>query len=362
MNIAFVYDRINKWGGAERVLLALHKVWPEASIYTAVYDRKRAAWAQVFDVRTTFLDRVPWARKHHEWYPWLTPLAFETLSFDEYDVVISITSAEAKNLITKSGTLHICYCLTPTRYLWSGYQEYADSSKVLPFVAPILRKWDRIASARPDYYIAISARVSQRIQEYYKRDVVRIITPPVNTDQFQIGHDDSQMGERPFLVVSRLVPYKRIDVIIAAFNQLGYPLIVIGTGSERERLRNLARKNITFIHTHLTDEQLVGYYQRCRAFVFAADEDFGLAAIEAQACGRPVIAFGNSGIAETVIHRKTGILFYKQTPNELIRAVRQFTSEFYDSRTIRRHALSFGVEPFAKQMKETVLDLYKKYI
>jgi len=169
MKVALVYDRVNKWGGAERVLLALHEIWPDAPLYTAVYDPKRAPWAKVFDVRPSFLQHFPFAKSHHELYPWLTQMAFESFSFDEYDVVISVTSAEAKAIITKPRTLHVCYCLTPTRYLWSGYETYQETTRGLVkqlhrWMVPHLRKWDMVASSRPDYYIAISKRVKERIE------------------------------------------------------------------------------------------------------------------------------------------------------------------------------------------------------
>ena len=358
MNIALVYDRVNKWGGAERVLLALHAIWPDAPLFTAVYDKKRASWANVFDVRPSFLQHIPFARTHHEWFAWATPMAFESFLFDAFDVVISVTSAEAKNIITKPGTLHICYCLTPTRYLWSSFNEYARASKLLRFAAPTLRRWDRIAGQRPDYYIAISQHVKVRIEKYYGRNVEAVIYPPVETERFQRKTE----REDYFLVVSRLVPYKRIDILIEAFNSLGWPLVIIGDGTERRTLQRMAQSNIRFFHTHLTDEQLVGYYQRCRAFVFAGDEDFGIAAVEAQACGKPVIAYGSSGVAETVIDGKTGILFYEQTPQALMNALRQFTSWSYDPDDIRSHAVSFDTDSFQKIMKETVHALHKEYL
>lgn len=364
MNVALVYDRVNKWGGAERVLLALHELWPDAPLFTAVYDKKGASWANAFDVKPSFLQHIPFARTHHEWFAWLTPMAFESFSFDAFDVVISVTSAEAKNIITKPGTLHICYCLTPTRYLWSSFNEYARASKSLRFAAPTLRRWDCIAGQRPDYYLAISKRVANRIQTYYQRGSVRVISPPVETKKFIVNSSRfmENTKEGYFLVVSRLVPYKRIDILIEAFNHLGWPLVIIGDGTERRTLQLAAQSNIRFLHTHLTDEQLVGYYQRCRAFVFAGDEDFGIAAVEAQACGKPVIAYGSSGVAETVIDGKTGILFYEQTPQALMNALRQFTSWSYDSSDIRSHAVSFDTDSFQKIMKETVNVLYKEYL
>ena len=229
MKIAFVYDRVNKWGGAERVLLALHDIWPDAPLFTAVYHPGKAAWARVFPaVVPTFLEHAPFSRSHHELYPWATPLAFETFVFDGFDAVISVTSAEAKNIITKPQTLHICYCLTPTRYLWGEHAVYAAGSRWLEALAPTLRRWDRYASQRPDYYIAISHRVAERIKRYYHREVSEVIYPPVEMpastrQRFNASaQKPSTQGRKDalthdyFLVVSRLVPYKRIDIIIEA--------------------------------------------------------------------------------------------------------------------------------------------------
>jgi glycosyltransferase involved in cell wall biosynthesis len=367
MKVALVYDRVNKWGGAERVLLALHEMWPEAPLFTAVYDKKRAPWANVFDVRTSFLQNIPFAVRHHEFFAWLTPLAFESFSFDEYDVIISVTSAEAKGIITKPHTCHICYCLTPTRYLWSGYDLYVQNPglgqldgivrSVFPHVAPTLQRWDRIAAQKPDYYIAISQHVADRVEKYYKRKVESVIYPPVGIERMPNGGRESF-----FLTVSRLVGYKRIDIIVEAFNELGWPLIIIGDGRERDRLKNLAGGNISFVARHLTDEELSAYYRDCRAFVFAANEDFGIAAAEAQAFGKPVIAYKKSGVAEIVKDGQTGILFDKQTKNGLLSALRAFERRSFDPATCRKNALRFSKDRFVKEMKEVVEILYKNYI
>ncbi len=361
MKIALVYDRVNKWGGAERVLLALHEIWPDAPLFTAVYDPRRASWADVFDVHTSFLQHVPFAKRHHELFPWLTPMAFESFSFDAYDVVLSVTSAEAKNIITKPGTVHICYCLTPTRYLWSGnstYMERADyvSARMLKMFTPTLKRWDLIASSRPDYYITISSHVADRIKKYYHRNVDTVIYPPIDTNTFRIAKNK----ENYFLLVSRFVPYKRIDLVIDAFNELGWPLIIIGSGLGNRVLQRRAKNNITFITRYLTDADLVAYYQRCRAFVFAGDEDFGLIALEAQSCGKPVICYRQSGMAETVIEGKTGILFDAQTKESLIRALHIFNKGWYDSGSCRANAERFGIERFKKEMRVTVERLATK--
>lgn len=373
MRIVFVYDRVNKWGGAERVLLALHEIWPDAPLYTAVYDPKRAPWASVFDVRSSFLQYMPFARAHHEFYPWLTTMAFESFSFDEFDVVISITSAEAKSIITKPHTLHICYCLTPTRYLWSGFEQYHNvpgfgifdsvASKLFNFISPTLRRWDMIASTRPDHYIAISAHVADRIRTYYQREVVKVMYPPVEMKKFKVNSSpskDRQPGDY-FLVVSRLVPYKRIDIIVQAFNKLDWPLVIIGDGSDYGRLKRLARKNIRFIRSHLTDRELVGYYGSCRAVVIAADEDFGLTAVEAHMSGKPVIAYRYSGIAEIVEDQKTGLLFDTQSTDALLSSLLVFEKRRFDEHEFQRRGELFNKEQFRQAMRETVEMLHRSY-
>ena len=264
MKIAFVYDKVNKFGGAERVLLALHEIWPEAPLYTAVYDRNRAKWADVFLVKPSFLRHFPFLQDRHEVLSLITPYAFESFNFDEYDVVLSITAADAKGIITKPSTLHISYCLTPTRYLWSGYNEYLREPGVGTF-NPLarfymrlcftgLRRWDFIASSRPDRYIAISDQVAKRVKTYYKKEAM-VIYPPVDVEKFK-PNDKGVNKEKYYLIVSRLVPYKRIDYAICAFNQLGWNLKIVGSGLDGRRLKNLAHQNVEFLGSNLTDEKL----------------------------------------------------------------------------------------------------------
>lgn len=357
LRIALVYDRVNKWGGAERVLLALHEIWPDAPLYTAVYDPDRASWANVFTVKPSFMQYVPFAKSHHEWFPWLTPLAFESFIFDDYDVVISVTSAEAKYVITKPHTLHICYCLTPTRYLWSGNDVYTKSSRILRKLTPRLRRWDIVGSSRPDYYIAISERVKARIKKYYGRNVEAVIYPPINIQNIQ-----GQALKNYFLVVSRLVSYKRIDLIIEAFNQLRLPLVIIGAGYEEKLLRSLASDTIHFVSSHLTDEQLAAYYGSCRAFLSAADEDFGISMGEAQAAGKPVIAYAQSGASEIVRDGETGILFSEQSKQSIIDAVKKLQKKTIRAGDCQENSRRFAKELFAKEMKALVDKLYNDYI
>lgn len=372
MIVALVYDRVNKFGGAERVLLALHQIWPDAPLYTAVYDPQGAPWAKDFKVISSFAQKFPLAKEHHEIYPWLMPFAFESFNFDKFDIVISVTSAEAKAIITKPETLHLCYCLTPTRYLWSSYEYYLDNPRYGMFnpmakllMKPILAKlkqWDKIASQRPDDYIAISKTVQKRIRRYYQRDS-DLIYPPVNTGKFNPVNGQWSMvnGQNYFLVVSRLVSYKRIDIIIKAFNKLGLPLKIIGDGSERKRLESIAKVNIEFLGQELTDAQLISYYQNCFALVFSGEEDFGLVSLEAQACGKPVIAYKIGGVGETVIGNRTGILFSPQTSEALIKAVKNFKLENFNSQDCHQNAEKFSEKIFAKKFKNFVEEKWQKH-
>ena len=368
MKVALVYDRVTKWGGAERVLLALHELYPDAPLYTAVYDRKNAPWAAVFDVRPSFLNKIPFASSLHELLPALTPLAFESFSFDEFDLVISVTSAEAKNIITKPHTYHLCYCLTPTRFLWSGYDQYLKTpglgilssiaGRMLEKLAPMLKRWDRIGASRPDAYIAISKRVKDRIQTYYNRSVKKVIYPPVDTTLFIRAQPSSKISNAGyFLTVSRLVSYKKVALLIRACNELKVLLVIVGSGREERALRNIAGDTITFVTNHLTDKELVSYYDNCRAFLYAADEDFGIAAVEAQARGKPVIAYRESGVSESVIDGRTGILFDSQSVESIKKAIDVFEHSAIKPDDCKNQAAFFSKERFLQEVKNVVQEL-----
>jgi glycosyltransferase involved in cell wall biosynthesis len=351
MKVALVYDRVNKWGGAERVLLALHKIFPEAPLYTSVYNPKTASWAKVFDVRTSFLQNFPLAKSSHELYAPLMPLAFESFNFNDFDLVISVTSEAAKGIITKPGTKHICYLLTPTRYLWSGYDQYFKNPLLKLISKPLvsyLRNWDKIAAKRPDMVIAISTIVKERIKKYYDLES-SIIFPPIG----EISQNDERVNEDYFLVVSRLVYYKRIDIAIKAFNKLGTKLKIIGVGGEYENLKNISNSNIEFLG-NLTDEKLSFYYKNSRALIFPGLEDFGLVMAEAQSFGKPVIAFRGGGAEDIIIEGITGEFFDKQTPDSLIKVLEKFESTRYNSKLCRENSLRFSFENFKNKFLEII--------
>lgn len=365
MKIALIYDRVNKFGGAERVLLALHEIWPSAPIYTAIYNPSRARWSKFFRIIPSFMNKLPFSSTKHEIFPLLTPYAFESFNFDNYDVVISITSSDAKAIVTKPTTLHICYCLTPTRYLWSGYALYRHQPGVgifNPFVrfamnifSPQMRMWDYILSHRPDRYIAISQTVAKRINSFYKRTAV-VIYPPIDTKLF---HPPARKKNSDYyLIVSRLVPYKKIDYAVAAFNQLGWKLKIIGGGIDADRLKKHARKNIEFVYGDLTDEKLCWYYQNCKALIFPGEEDFGLTSVEAQACGTPVIGYGIGGVSETIFPGKTGEIYVSQTTPVLIATVIKSRKKYYNVSDCRNNALRFSKQLFQKKIKNYIEDCW----
>ena len=355
MKVAIVYDRVNKWGGAERVLLALHDIFPKAPLYTSVYDAKNASWAEVFPkVETTFLQKIPFAKSNHEFLGTLMPLAFESFDFSGFDLVISVTSEAAKGIKTGPKTFHICYCLTPTRYLWSGHKFYFESppSKFgfipffkylsIPFIK-YLKKWDVEASRRPDKFIAISQEIKERIKKYYKRDS-EIIFPPVDIPPHPKELKNRKKGNY-YLIVNRLIPYKRVDLAIKAFNKLKYPLYIVGSGSEEAKLKKMAFDNVKFLG-QVNEIELSVLYLGALALVMPQEEDFGIVALEAQSYGVPVIAFKKGGAKDTVINGKTGILFERQTTDSLMRAVKKFAKMHFSERILKSNARRFSFKVF----------------
>ncbi len=370
--VAFVYDRVNKFGGAERVLLSLHQLFPEAPIYTLVHQPQSSLWAKDIQVIPTFLNHISYFRDRHELLAPLAPLAFETLNFDIYDLVISITSESAKSIITKPHTLHLCYCLTPTRYLWSGRVEYRQNPNlgiISPLVKNILHKnikyfqnRDLILSHRPDYYFSISKETQKRVKKYYHQDS-DIVYPPIDYNFWSDPKSHSQKIKNSYLVVSRLVPYKKVDLVIKAFTKLrDKKLIVVGTGSQLPHLKSLATPNIQFLGG-ITDLKLRSLYSQSQAVIFPQQEDFGLVPLEAQACGTPILAFNKGGAKETVIAGKTGLFFDQQTPDSIIGVINQFEHKNHQitANRCRTNAQKFSQASFQKQFSVKVKILLKKH-
>jgi len=360
MKVALVYDRINKWGGAEQILLSLHEIFPEAPIFTSVYDAKNASWAKVFrNINTSFLQKVPLARGHHEYFAALMPMVFESLDFTGYDLVISVTSEAAKGIIVKPPTRHICICLTPTRYLWSGFNVYFENRLLRLVSYPVvwyLKKWDKIAAQRPDEFIAISKEVQRRIKYYYQRDS-EIIYPPVDLEKIEKFVRKDVSKKDYYLLVSRLVSYKRIDLAIKAFNKLGKKLYIVGGGTLSRKLRLISNKNISF-YGIVSQKRLIELYRGAKALIFPQEEDFGIVSVESQLLKTPVIAYKKGGSLDTVIESKTGILFEKQTVDSLVNAVKKFEKQNFLYQDLITNAKKFGKDQF----KERILRILNKNV
>lgn len=357
MKVALVHDYLNQMGGAERVVMALHQIFPDAPIYTSIYDPAKVdpAFRQM-DIRTTFMQKLPMVTKHHQPYLPFYPFAMESLDLRGYDLVLSSSSAFGKGVITKPETLHVCYCHTPMRWCWN-YTEYVEreqlggmARRVLPFLITGLRVWDQTSAMRVDHFIANSPVVAERIAKYYRREAV-IIPPPVEADRFPF--EPGTVPEDYFLVVSRLIPYKRVDLAIVACNMLRLPLVVIGSGRDEERLKRLAGPTIRFTG-RLSDEEVLHYFTHCRAFLFPGEEDFGITPLEAQAAGRPVIAYGAGGALASVVDGVTGRFFSEQTAESLSTVLASFDERQFDPQTIRNHALEFDLPRFHRRILQFI--------
>ena len=364
MRIALVHDYLNQYGGAEKVLEAFLEIFPDAPIYTLLYDKKIVdKFFPSKKINVSFLQKLPFIRKHHRFFPPLMPLAVERLDLSDYDVVLSDSAAFGKGVITKSETLHVCYCHTPIRYAWDDSHKYIrefSMFKLAKFFVPIfmnyLRLWDREAAHRVDRFICNSSFVAQRIKKYYKQES-EIIHPPVNTENFGLKNDETKnmpkKSEEYFLMVGRLLPYKRFDMAIEAFNKLELPLKIIGNGPEMKKLKRMANWNIEFLG-EVDNKNLKEYYQNCQALIFPQEEDFGIVALEAMACGRPVIAYRGGGALESVLEGKTGVFFDEQNVDSLVEAVKNFDASRFDSKAIHQHALKFDKKIFKQKIKDFI--------
>lgn len=360
LRVALVHDWLNQVGGAENVLDELHALFPDAPVYTSMYWRaKMPANLREWDIRTTWLDRIGLSKSHHQWFLLTYPFAFRSLDLSGYDLVISNKSAFCINIRVPAGAKHLCNCLTPSRFVWNfanyvrGENVGGIARRVVPPILPLLRRVEYRAAQRVAQFAAISHEVQHRIQKYYRRES-QVIYPPVDTERF---HANQQPSEKFYLVISRLIPYKRIDLVVEAFNRLGLPLVVIGEGRERARLQALAKANVKFLG-RLSDAECDAYRYRCRAFIFPGEDDFGIAPVEAMAAGRPVIAFGAGGALDSVADGISGILFAQPSAKALVDAVRRFETMRWDSRVIQVHAERYSRACFREQfmtfVKESV--------
>ncbi|OGK51356.1 hypothetical protein A2966_04520 [Candidatus Roizmanbacteria bacterium RIFCSPLOWO2_01_FULL_41_22] len=333
--IAIVYDWIDKWGGVERILLTLHKLFPQAVFYTSYTNLTQASWAKQLPVKTSFIQSLPnFIRSNRILSLPFYPLAFESFDFTDFDLVISVTSSFAKAVITKPPTKHICYLLSPTRYFWGMEKDYLKSGWKRLMVSPFTtgwRQWDYIVAQRPDLIVSLSKTVADRCQKYYRR-ASTVVYPPFDVDYWQgFKQRRSELkDQRFFLVVSRLEPYKKIDLVIDVFNQLvDQRLVVVGEGSQKRYLQAMAGNNSRFTG-QVTDQELASLYSQARALIIPQEEDFGYVSLEAQFFGCPVVAYAVGGTSETVVDGKTGILFAKQSPESLRNALARYHTLSYN--------------------------------
>lgn len=350
--IALVHDYFIQMGGAEKVAEEMHKMFPRAPMFTTVDTRAEAPVAlRKAPVHTTWMQYLPGIKKNFRHFFAVYPFAVEGINLKEYDLILSSSSGYAKGVRKRKGAIHICYCHTPMRWAWR-YDDYAareEFSGVKRFVLPPLiagvRRWDLRAAEQPDFYIANSHNVAQRIKETYKRDAI-VIPPPIDVNRFVADEPDEDF----YLVLSRLISYKKIDLAIEACKKLNRRLVVIGDGPDRKRLEKLAGKQTKFLGRQ-PDEIVTKYASQCRALLFPGEEDFGMVPLEINASGRPVIAYGAGGALETVIDGATGMFFKEQTTESLATAIEEFESRRWNRRLMRRHAEKFDTGVFTERVR-----------
>ncbi len=365
MKVALIHDHLAQDGGAEKVLKVFSDMFPEAPIYTLLYEEKHVTkYFKDRRVETSVIQKLPGGVKHYQWYLFFMPMAVEFFDLSSYDMVISDTSSFAKGVITKPNCLHICYCHTPTRYLWSDTHQYINElkynkwfKKIISLILNKIRIWDRLAADRVDVFIANSITVKERIAKYYRRNST-VIYPPVETEKFSVIDLSNQTkDEKYFLAGCRLAPYKRIDLVVEAFKKLGsdYKLKIFGDGVDLERLKIIADKaeNIEFLG-RVSEDDKVKLFQGAQAFINPQEEDFGITVVESMASGRPVIAYRLGGATETIIENQTGVFFDEQTASSLIEAIKKYETIDFDSQAIRSHAEKFSIANFNQQITDFI--------
>lgn len=360
LRVALVHDWLTGMRGGEKVLEVLCELFPSATLYTLLHHRGSvSSTIERMQIRTSFVQRLPFVEKNYRYYLPLFPAAIESFDLSGYDLIISSSHCAAKGVIPPPGALHLCYCHTPMRYVWDQYDEYFGKGRAnwlvrqtMAVVAPRLREWDVRSSSRVHHFIANSHHVAERIQRIYGR-TAEVIHPPVDTEQFVLSSRD----EGYFLIVSALVPYKRVDLAVEAFNRTGERLLIVGSGPERKKLQSCARPNVQFLGWQ-DDDALSRLYGGCRAVIFPGVEDFGIVPLEAMASGKPVVAYAKGGALETVREDgnvPTGVLFHQQTPDALCEALQRFKTLRWNSSAIRRHALKFNRRVFRKRLLQAIL-------
>ncbi|PZU82198.1 MAG: glycosyl transferase [Chryseobacterium sp.] len=368
MKVAIVQEWLVSVGGSDKVVKAISDIFPDADIYTLVANKEVCDELGIdySKVHTSMIQKLPFGAKKHRMYLPLFPYVIEQFDLRDYDVIISSSHAVAKGVLTKSDQLHICYCHSPVRYVWDMYNEYLEESNLAKgfksmlarYLLHRIRKWDVLSSFRVDYFISNSNNVGKRIKKTYRRESVTIY-PNIDISNFTPYYEKEDF----YLTSSRLVPYKKIDLIVKAFNQMpDKKLVVIGSGPDYEKIKKMAKSNIKILG-YQPFEVLKEKMQKAKAFVFAADEDFGMIPIEAQACATPVIAYGKGGSLETVLNNETGIYFYKQTSDSIIDAVSRFEKieNTLDYNKIRAHAEKFSEQRFKEEFESYVTEKYNEF-
>jgi len=357
MKVALVHEYLTRLGGAERVLKYLSNIYPQADMFTLLYNQSKVS--NVFPdnkIKASFVNTFPkWLKSRVKFLAPIFPSAIESFDLSKYDLVISSSNSFAKGVITKPKAIHISYCHAPATFLWNSFHSYRRQQRkggfgnsMILLLTHYLRQWDRQAADRVDYFIANSRLTQTRIKKYYRKDSI-VIYPPVDVDRLKA----TKHHENYFLIVSQLTQYKNIDIVIEAFNKLGLPLVIIGDGPERKRLQRLAGPNIE-IKGFLDDETTVKYYQNCRAFIFAGSDDFGIAPVEAMAAGKPVLALRDGGALETIIEGKTGEFFDAPIIELLADGVRRITENTYDYKFIRKHSEQFSTNIFINNIEKYI--------
>ncbi|OGS45451.1 MAG: hypothetical protein A2539_09995 [Elusimicrobia bacterium RIFOXYD2_FULL_34_15] len=359
MKVAIIHDWLTGMRGGEKCLEVFCELFPEATVFTLLH--KRGSMSKIIEnmeIRTSFLQKFPNIEKRYRYYLPLMPIAIKQFNLQGYDLILSSSHCVAKGIKIPKGSLHICYCYTPMRYVWDMYNQYFDNSRFyikysMKWLRKYLQKWDVKSSVNVHHFIAISEYIRERIKKHYNRDSL-VIYPPVDTIFFKSEDLTPEKSIHPYyLVVSSFAPYKKIDLAIEAFNKLGYSLKIIGNGQDEKKLRKIAKDNIEFLGWRNNDELRI-YYNNCKALIFPSEEDFGIVPVEAQSMGRPVIAYKKGGSSETIVEGVTGIFFEEQNVSSLIDAVKKLENMKFNSNNAVENARGFNKIIFKNKIKNFI--------